>query len=390
MPISIEDGQARSSACCCSPTASPRSPRRPCPRSCRSSRTPASRCSCPPARWSSTRPCRPYSSSDGMELRPGGEDLILVLGGDGSILRALAREAGSGAPVIGVNYGRVGFLASIERETLERDLRRALAGEFVVLGLPSLKAEWGEGEVQAVNDLALFRGGESRIADLTYAVDGELVATVRCDGVVLSTPVGSTAYNLAAGGPTVSWRVRCFVLSFIALHHLDSRPLVIGAEESFAVTNSALVGDCEHPGRRPAHRRAAPRPLDHGRPERATRSTWRRSRRRRSSGATGRSSAGRDPRARGAGPRGDRAGRDRPAGRPDRDHRRDRGRQDRAGPGAGAAGRRARPTPARCGRGRATPSCRRRSPCPTGSGTGWTRTTRPRRCASWPRTRARS
>lgn len=187
----------------------------------------------------------PFSSADGMRLRAGGEDLILVLGGDGSILRALAREAGSGAPVIGINYGRVGFLASIERETLERDLRRALAGEYVVLGLPSLKAEWADGEVEAVNDLAIFRGGESRIADLTYAVDGEVVATVRCDGVVMSTPVGSTAYNLAAGGPTVSWRVRCFVLSFIALHHLDSRPLVIGAEETLTVTNSALVGDCE-------------------------------------------------------------------------------------------------------------------------------------------------
>lgn len=187
----------------------------------------------------------PFSSADGMQMRAGGEDLILVLGGDGSILRALAREAGSGAPVIGINYGRVGFLASIERETLERDLRRALHGEYVVLGLPSLKAEWAEGEVEAVNDLAIFRGGESRIADLTYAVDGEVVATVRCDGVVMSTPVGSTAYNLAAGGPTVSWRVRCFVLSFIALHHLDSRPLVIGAEETLTVTNSALVGDCE-------------------------------------------------------------------------------------------------------------------------------------------------
>jgi len=187
----------------------------------------------------------PFSSADGMQMRAGGEDLILVLGGDGSILRALAREAGSGAPVIGINYGRVGFLASIERETLERDLRRALAGEYVVLGLPSLKAEWADGDVEAVNDLAIFRGGESRIADLTYAVDGEVVATVRCDGVVMSTPVGSTAYNLAAGGPTVSWRVRCFVLSFIALHHLDSRPLVIGAEETLTVTNSALVGDCE-------------------------------------------------------------------------------------------------------------------------------------------------
>lgn len=187
----------------------------------------------------------PYASSDGKRLVGGGEDLILVLGGDGSILRALAREAGSGAPVIGVNYGRVGFLASIELETLERDLRRALAGDYVVLGLPSLSARWSDGDVHALNDLALLRSGESRLADLTYAVDGERVATVRCDGMILSTPVGSTAYNLAAGGPTVSWRVRCMVISFIAAFHLDTRPLVIAAEEVLTVTNSALTGDCD-------------------------------------------------------------------------------------------------------------------------------------------------
>ena len=185
-----------------------------------------------------------FSSSDKMQIS-GDHDLILVLGGDGSILRALAREAGAGAPVIGVNYGRVGFLASIDRGDLEHDLRRALAGDYVVIGLPSLRVEWSEGEVRAVNDLALMRGGEARIADLSYAIDGERVATVRCDGMVASTPVGSTAYNLAAGGPTVSWRVRCYVLSFIALHHLDTRPLVIGAEETLTVTNSAIVGDCD-------------------------------------------------------------------------------------------------------------------------------------------------
>ncbi|MCU0307322.1 MAG: NAD(+)/NADH kinase [Thermoleophilia bacterium] len=200
------------------------------------------------------------ASADGAELRAGGEDLILVLGGDGSILRALAREAGSGAPVLGVNYGRVGFLASIEQADLEHGLRRALAGDYEVLGLPSLRAEWGEGEITAVNDLALLRGGESRIADLSYSVDWERVATVRCDGVICSTPVGSTAYNLAAGGPTVSWRARCFVISFIAAHHLDTRPLIIAPEETLTVTNAAVVGDCDvladgvrigalHPGR---------------------------------------------------------------------------------------------------------------------------------------------
>ncbi len=183
----------------------------------------------------------PYQSRDGVQLVPGGEDLILVLGGDGSILRALAREAGSGAPVIGVNHGRVGFLTSIEPRDLERGLRRALEGDYVIIGLPSLHVDSSDGPIDAVNDLALLRGGEARITDLTYAVDGEPVATVRADGLVCSTPVGSTAYNLAAGGPTVSWRVRCFVVTFIAAHHLDTRPLVIGGEESLTVTNSSVV-----------------------------------------------------------------------------------------------------------------------------------------------------
>ena len=185
------------------------------------------------------------TSADGTTLRPGGEDLILVLGGDGSMLRALAREAGSGAPVLGVNYGRVGFLASIEQADLEHGLVRAISGDYTILGLPSLRAEWAEGEITAVNDLALLRGGESRIADLSYAVDWERVATVRCDGVICSTPVGSTAYNLAAGGPTVSWKARCFVISFIAAHHLDTRPLIIAPEETLTVTNAAVVGDCD-------------------------------------------------------------------------------------------------------------------------------------------------
>ncbi len=186
-----------------------------------------------------------YVSSEDVQMRGDGEDLIVVLGGDGSMLRALAREAGAGTPVMGVNFGRVGFLCSIERYDLEHGLRRALRGEYMVIDLPSLTVDWSDGTVRAVNDLALLRSGETRIADLSFAIDGEKVATVRCDGVVCSTPVGSTAYNLAAGGPTVSWRVRCFVLSFLAGHHLDTRPLVIAPEEQLVVTNSAIWGDCD-------------------------------------------------------------------------------------------------------------------------------------------------
>ena len=186
-----------------------------------------------------------FPKSDGVALRSDGSDLVLVLGGDGSILRALAREAGSGAPVLGVNYGRVGFLASVEQADLEQGLRRALSGDYLIMALPSLSVEWSDGKVSAVNDLALLRGGESRMADLTYSIDGERVATVRADGIICSTPVGSTAYNLVAGGPTVSWRVRAFVVSFIAAHHLDTRPMIIAPDETMLVTNSARVGACD-------------------------------------------------------------------------------------------------------------------------------------------------
>lgn len=185
------------------------------------------------------------ASSDGKELVAGGQDLIVVLGGDGSILRALAREAGSGAPVLGVNYGRVGFLASVEPDDLETDMRRALAGGYRAMALPSLRVSWSGREFRAVNDLALLRGGEARLADLSYEVDGEFVANIRADGLVCSTPVGSTAYNLAAGGPTVSWGVRAFVISFLAAHHLDTRPLVVGPDERLTVTNAATIGDVD-------------------------------------------------------------------------------------------------------------------------------------------------
>lgn len=186
-----------------------------------------------------------YGSSDGVDLRPGGVDLVVVMAGDGTILRALGGDGRQGAPVLGINYGRVGFLASIEKSELERGLRRALAGDYLIIELPALTAQWAGSRVSAVNDLALMRGGEARIAELTFSVDGEMVASVRCDGMVCSTPVGSTAYNLALGGPAVSWQVRCFVLSFLAAHHLEARPLVIAAGEELTVTSAAIVGDCD-------------------------------------------------------------------------------------------------------------------------------------------------
>jgi NAD+ kinase len=151
-----------------------------------------------------------------------GTDLALVLGGDGTILTALRAFAGTGVPVFAINYGAIGFLATIEPWELEDGVRRALRGEFDVMALPGLVAETSEG---------------GRVAELAYSVEGEQLGEVRCDGLVVATPAGSTGYNLANGGPVLAWGVEGFVVSFIAPHTLTARSLVVAPGDSLEVTN---------------------------------------------------------------------------------------------------------------------------------------------------------
>ena len=183
---------------------------------------------------------------------PGGCDLVVVLGGDGTLL-AMADRIARGSddvPILGVNFGSLGFLTEITRPELFAALDDVVSGRATLDERMMLTAAVQRGAESAhqtvvLNDVVFTRTALSRIIDLAVWVGDQFVTTVRADGLILASPTGSTAYNLAAGGPTVSWRVRCFVLSFIALHHLDSRPLVIGAEEQLTVTNSALIGDVD-------------------------------------------------------------------------------------------------------------------------------------------------
>src|SRR4051794_37325316 len=131
---------------------------------------------------------------------PTDTDLALVLGGDGTILTALREFAGTGVPVFAINYGAIGFLATIEPWELEEGLRRALRGEFDLMALPGLIAETADGDRLAVNDVSLHRRQDGRVAELAYSVEGEQLGEVRCDGLVVATPAGSTGYNLANGG----------------------------------------------------------------------------------------------------------------------------------------------------------------------------------------------
>lgn len=154
-------------------------------------------------------------------------DLAVVLGGDGTMLRALTRFLGTGVPVIGVNFGRVGFLSAIPRGELEAGLARVFAGEYAVVELPTLDIEVGEQRRVAVNDLVVASAVVGRMIQLEWAVGDETLGRLSCDGVVCATPSGSTGYNFSNGGPVLVWGLDAMAVTFIAPHSLNARPLVV-------------------------------------------------------------------------------------------------------------------------------------------------------------------
>ena len=176
-------------------------------------------------------------------IDPAGEDdapdLCLVLGGDGTILHALRRFATTQVPVFGVNFGTVGFLAAVERDSTEEGLRRAFRGEIETVTLPGLEVTVGGRAALALNDVTLARRPNQRVAELSYRIAGEEVGHVRCDGLVAATPVGSTGYNLANQGPILAWGVEGYVVSYIAPHSLTARALVVAPGDVLHVLNAA-------------------------------------------------------------------------------------------------------------------------------------------------------
>lgn len=167
-------------------------------------------------------------------------DLCVVLGGDGTILKGLRRQVRTGVPVYAVNLGEIGFLATVDPEEQEDGLRRALSGDFEVLGLPALEVALPDGSVHsAINDVSVHRRTGDRVAALRYRIDGEEVGHVRCDGLVVATPAGSTGYNLANGGPVLAWGVEGYAVSFIAPHTLSARALVVAPDGVLELHNGS-------------------------------------------------------------------------------------------------------------------------------------------------------
>ncbi len=170
-------------------------------------------------------------------------EIVLVLGGDGTMLRALHGVLGTAIPVIGVNFGRVGFLTAIAGEELDSQLPRVLAGEYRVIALPTLELEL-EGERRlAVNDVVAASATVGRMVELGWTVGGEDVGRQACDGIICATPAGSTAYNLSNGGPVLVWGLDAMAVTFIAPHSLHARSTVVPRGLDVVVTNETAGVD---------------------------------------------------------------------------------------------------------------------------------------------------
>jgi len=164
-------------------------------------------------------------------------DIVLVLGGDGTMLRGLRRLLGTGVPAIGVNFGRVGFLTAIAEEELAAQLPRVFAGEHVVVELPTLELELDGERRIAVNDVVAASATVGRMVELAWSVGGESLGNQACDGIICATPPGSTAYNLSNGGPVLVWGLDAMAVTFIAPHSLHARSMVVPRGLDVAVAN---------------------------------------------------------------------------------------------------------------------------------------------------------
>ena len=167
-------------------------------------------------------------------------DVVIVLGGDGTLLAAARAFARTGTPLLSVNLGSLGFLTEVPLSDLYATLEAWCAGTAVIEERSLMRAEMicaGERARQwdALNDVVLAKGTIARMADFSVLIDGQMVATFRADGVIVSTPTGSTAYNLAANGPIVMPAVDCMTVTPICPHLLTIRPIVVPGDSTINV-----------------------------------------------------------------------------------------------------------------------------------------------------------
>lgn len=168
-------------------------------------------------------------------------DAVVVFGGDGTVLSAARRAADADIPVLGVNFGHVGYIAELEEAEVQM-LSRLSTGEFFVEERMLLDVSIGKNGsrlfyAKALNEAAIARGNVSRLADFTLCCDGELVGRYRADGIIVATPTGSTAYSMAAGGPVIDPKLEVISVTPVCSHSLSAaRTLVFGPQSVIKIT----------------------------------------------------------------------------------------------------------------------------------------------------------
>lgn len=167
-------------------------------------------------------------------------DLLLVFGGDGTMLSAARAAVGLGTPLLGVNIGGLGFLTAMPAGRMARELPKVCAGEFSIEERSMIEVRGRAANQRitqlALNDFVISRGSTSRLIELEVKINGEVLTRYRCDGLIVSSPTGSTAYSLAAGGAVVSPSARVFTLTPICPHTLSNRSVIVGLDSVIEVT----------------------------------------------------------------------------------------------------------------------------------------------------------
>ncbi len=172
-------------------------------------------------------------------------ELVVVLGGDGTLISAARLIGGREIPILGVNLGSLGFLTEITMEELYPLLTDCLKGEFKVsermmLDCTVLRAGMEIARHKVLNDVVINKGALARIVDLETKVDCHHITTFKADGLIISTPTGSTGYSLSAGGPIIHPSMKCLVITPICPHTLTNRPIVVADESLIGITVSSL------------------------------------------------------------------------------------------------------------------------------------------------------
>ena len=164
-----------------------------------------------------------------------GCEAVLSVGGDGTLLRANTLAMGVGIPVLGINIGRVGFLAELEMDHLQDAFLKLAADEYSISERMMLKIQLGSQTAYALNDVVVSRGGYARLIGMNAYVDEDFVGRFLADGLIVSTPTGSTGYSLSAGGPIICPEVECMLLTPVCAHSLQHRPVVTSASQTVTI-----------------------------------------------------------------------------------------------------------------------------------------------------------